>query len=327
MRPRLPPDPDSWAEAMDADRRLVIQGQRNVKWRVIQEAWNKSTGLRTGIPSLQYRQARLVSIIGNEAMQHSHAYIDSGEESAGFAQNPDLKQSKVRAVRKHLGFPLSWDQASKADKKLVSMKEKGHEWSTIVEEFQMSIHRHMRPQTCKSRYHRLVELRDKALPSPPASAVTPNANHAKGKTEQRSPTHSKDHKNDNKAGDLSDGVSVYSISDDSSEDEGPLSMLRFRRQPRTSSGPMDANQPQSHAQSQSRSQNVRIPEIDCATDPDKMLAVMQEGKERWSKVRGAWENATNRKTPINYVTKQDLGLLNDDDVGFFQIMSLHARTD
>lgn len=305
---------------MEADRRLVVQGQRNVKWRMIQEAWTKSTGLRIGIPTLQYRQARLVSIIGNEAMRHSHAYIDSGEESAGSVQNTDLKKSNVRAVRKHLGFPLSWDQASKADKKLVSMKEKGHKWSTIVEEFQTSIGRHMRPETCKSRYHRLVALRDKALPSPPASAVTPNTSDTKEKIEQRSPTRSKDNKNDNKAGDLSDGVSVYSISDDSSEDEGPLSALRIRCQHQQSNAPKDVDRLfKSHAKSQSVIQDVPIAEIDSAADPDQMLAAMQDGKKRWPKIREAWEHATNRKTPTSHVAKQDLGLLNHDDVSVIRL--------
>ena len=305
---------------MDADRRLVVQGQRNVKWRMIQAAWTKSTGLRIGIPTLRYRQSRLVSIIGNEAMRHSHAYVDSGEESTESAQDTNLKQSNVRAARKRLGFPLSWDQASKADKKLVSMKEKGHKWSTIVEEFQTSIGRHMRPETCKSRYNRLVELRDKALPSPPASAVTPNANNTTGKTEQRSPTQSKDNKNQSKPGDLSDGVSVYSISDDSSEDEGPLSMLRASRQHRTSSGSMDADQLlERHALSQSVNQDVPITEIDPAIDPDKMLAAMREGKKRWPKIREAWEDATNQKTLTSQIAKQDAGLLSDDDVSVFEL--------
>ena len=311
---------------MDADRRLVVQGQRDVKWRVIQAAWTKSTGLRIGIPTLQYRQARLVSIIGNEAMRHSHAYIDSGEESAESAQNADLEQSNVRVIRKRLGFPLSWDKASKADKKLVSMKEKGHKWRTIVEEFQMSIRRHMRPETCKSRYRRLVELRDKAFLSPPASAVAPNANEVTGTTGERSLTQDKDNKNDNKTGDLSDGVSVYSISDDSSEDEGPLSALRARHQHQQSNGPKDVDHLlRSHAVPQSVNRDDPIGEIDSPTDPDQMLAAMQEGKKRWPEIRKAWESVTNRKTSTSQIMKQNLGLLSNDDVSGFELSKCKPR--
>ena len=305
---------------MDADRRLVVQGQRNVKWRVVQQAWHKSTGLRTGIPALRLRQARLVSIIGNEAMLHSHSYIDSGEESEGeppSAQTAPSEYANVRTVRKHLGFPLSWEQASKADKKLVAMKEKGHKWSTISEEFQRSIHRHMRPCTCKSRFHQLVELRDRAYPSPTALLVKSDEKDNKGKDEQEIQSKAKDSQGHNiYAGDLDDGVSVYSVSDDSSEDEGPLSMLRFRRTPQEADKDrvqMDQSS-KGHTATQNGGRIVPDAGETPATDPEKMVAAMQEGEKRWPKIREAWENAKKRKTPTNDIAKQDSDLLNGDEV-------------
>lgn len=315
---RLPPDPDSWTEATDADRRLVVQGQRNVKWKMIQQAWQKSTGLGTGIPSLQLRQARLVSIIGHEAMLHSSSYIDSGEESEGqppSTQNATPTNFNVRAVRKQLGFPLSWDQASKADKRLVSMRDKGHKWDTIAEEFQKSIRRHMRPNTCKTRYRRLLELRDRPEPSPGVLLSKYVEKDTKAKVEQESPNPNQDNRRTNDAGgELSDGVSVYSISDEPSEDEGPLSMVRVRRAHRNTHD--DCLQlSKVVAQPQSGGLDIPITERDPATDPEKMLAALRDGEKRWPKVREAWENATSQKTPAGAIPKQDLTILNEDDVG------------
>ena len=317
MGQRPPPDPNCWAEATDADRRLVVQGQRNVKWKMIREAWQKATGLRTGLPALQLRQARLVSIIGNEAMLNSSAYIDSGEDSEGEpppTRNAPSKYSNVRAVRKQLGFPVSWDQASKADKRLVSMKDKGHKWETIAEEFQKSIGRHMRPNTCKTRYRRLLELRDKPEPSPGVFTSKSDEKDTKAKVEPESPNLNQDSKRtNNDGGDLSDGVSVYSISDDSSEDEGPLSMIRVRRTHRNTND--DCLQlSKDFAEPQSGGQDFHTPHRDPATHPEKMLAAMRDGEKRWPKVREAWENATNEKTPANGIEKQDLAILRDDEV-------------
>ena len=256
--------------------------------------------------------------------------MDSGDENeAGLetVQATDARRGIARAVRKRAAFPLSWEQASQADKRIVTMKEKGHKWSAIQKVFEKATQQDIREQTLKYRYDRLVSLKEKA-----ESAQMEDEN-SKAAGEQIDGQRVEEIVETNAADNSDDRDSDYEFSDESSEDEYALPTSKDTHMEQEHVVARVENKirsEDSHAQVDEQVDESPIDQLpprkeieppvsaseqNPATDPDKMLHALQEGKNRWPKIREDWENATNRKTAIGDLMEKPHLWLGDENVG------------
>ena len=223
-----------------------------------------------------------------------------------------------KVVFKHLGFPSSWDHANKADRRLVGMKEKGHPWRNIISEYQKSIGRYVKPETLKTRFGRLMQLRDKTLcDSEKPTTTSPDCDPREtSKAENWDDIQALDGSN-NDNDKCSDDDSVNELSDEpsetSSEDEGPLALTR-NRHPKTKLHQDDTlTDRASQLQLDDEGRDPAVG-IDSAIDPEKMLTAMQEGEKRWPIIREAWEKATDWKTLTSDLVERGMGPSDEADV-------------
>lgn len=275
------------------------------------------------------RYYRLVPILGDEASKQGHLFVDSGDENeADFetVQANDSRRGNRRAVRKQLGFPMSWEQASQADRRMVTMKEKGHKWRAIQKVFEKATQQDIREQTLHFRYRHLVTLRDEAR-----SAQMEDED-SKATEEQTEGQRVKEIDEVNATDNPDDSDLDYEVNDELSEDENALhtskdthmerehvvkrvgSETRFE-EPLVSNARVDES-PIDQLESRKETEvPVSASEQNPATDPDTMLAALREGKERWPKIREDWENATNRKTAVGDLMQKTHLWLRDENVG------------
>lgn len=287
---------------------------------MIQQAWLKATGHRTGKNTLILRYHRLNSVMGSEASPDLHLYVDSGDESEdkpGLTGIMTNNQSSLSLSRKQLGFPLSWDQASKADKRVVTMKEKAHNWHAIHKVFESATQQNIGRDALRARYKRLVALRDesKSCKTPPPAEVEDQGfkvrdeHGVRGRNKEPNSTMIASE-------DTDDADSIYEIGGDFYENE---INLQAQKDSRINGGPDDkpTNIDQTgigFGHELGSGSGIPTAEMDSATDPDQMLVALQEGKQRWPEVRKEWENATSRRTTAGYMSKQGLMMIPEEDV-------------
>lgn len=278
---------------------------------------------------MQLRYYRLVPVLGDEASKHAHLFVDSGDEKeAGFetVQAMNARRGNARAVRKRAAFPISWEQASQADKRMVAMKEKGHKWRSIQKVFEKATQQDIREPTLKYRYNRLVSLKNEAESAQIGNEASKTAGEQIGgqrveDIEQMTATDNSDARD-----------SDYEVDAESSEDENalPLSKDTHMGQERVEAlvgneirsddpsishvrmddSPMDQAHPRKETEPP-----ISASKQNPSTDPDTMLAALLEGKERWPKIREDWENATNRKTAVGDLMEKTHLWLGDENVG------------
>ena len=225
---------------------------------------------------------------------------------------PKTEPTNARKNRKRLALPGSWGQASKADKQLVAMMEKGEEWCTIQSAYERAIRRRRADKTLMKRYKRLVEIRNQATIDAGIPSIDMDFNESNTTKDGDGHRRQKELEYlDVPASEVDDGNSIYEISHDETEDED-ISMMRCDS-PR---GPIGVHQSPAHDTSLNGptiSTFAARPNI--ATDPEKMLAAMQEGEKKWPEIRDAWEKATDRTTTIGDLAKQGSATINPEDVG------------
>lgn len=275
---------------------------------------------------MQLRYYRLAPILGDEASKHAHLFVDSGDENeAGFeaVQAMNAKRGVARAVRKRSAFPISWEQASQADKRMVAMKEKGHKWPVIQKVFENATQQDIREHTLKYRYNRLVSLKDEA------ESAQREDEDSKAADGQMDDQRIQEVDQINAAENSDDSDSEYKVNDESSEDEDSSLtnkdthmeqehvVARVENKIRSEDphaqvdeSPVDQLPPRKETEPP-----VSASEQNPATDPDKMLNALQEGKNRWPKIREDWEKATNRKTAVGGLMEKTHLWLGDENVG------------
>ena len=278
---------------------------------------------------MQLRYYRLVPILGDEASKHAHLFVDSGDEDeAGpeTVQATNARRGIARAVRKRAAFPLTWEEASQADKKMVAMKEKGHKWRAIQKVFEKATQQDITEPTLKYRYNRLVSIRNE-------SKSAQMENEASKAADERMEGQGIEEIDEiNATGNSDDGDSDYKVDDESSEDETVLPtsedahmeqehvVARVGNEIRSDDPSISpARMDESPIDQPHPRKEIELPvsasKQNPATDPDTMLAALQEGKNRWPKIRENWENATKRKTAVGDLMEKTHLWLGDENVG------------
>lgn len=105
--------PKSWNEAASEDKLLITMRDAGESWPVIKRARKEISGTEVGVSTLPNRYSRIIAHRTHTAEGNVHQAKD---------------QSPKRHYRR---LPASWEEASREDRMLITMREADGSWSII----------------------------------------------------------------------------------------------------------------------------------------------------------------------------------------------------